>query len=107
MQFGIHTSLHRDVMGSSFRPRELHVTYGPTSNALTYPEVFGCPVYFGQAENKFIFDAQWLDGAPQLGNEISYSLALDLCDQLMEELQLRLGLVGKVREILLVNLARP
>jgi len=107
LQFGIHTSLHRDVMGSSFLPRELHVTYSPTGNALTYPEVFGCPVYFGQVENKFIFDATWLDGASQLGNEISYSLVLDLCDQLMEEFQLRVGLVGKVREILLVNIARP
>lgn len=107
LQFGIHASLHRDVMGSSFGPRELHVTYGPTGAARTYREVFGCPVLFGQAENKFIFDATWLDGTPKLGNEITYSLLLDLCDQLTEEFKLRVGLVGKVREILLVNLARP
>lgn len=107
LQFGVHTSLHRDVMGPSFEARELHVAYGPTDDARNYAEAFGCQVVFGQAENKFVFDAKWLDGAPMLGNEVSYSLALDLCDQLVEEFQLRVGLVGKVREILLVNLARP
>ena len=30
-QFGIHASLHRDVMGLSFRPRELKVVYRETS----------------------------------------------------------------------------
>jgi transcriptional regulator GlxA family with amidase domain len=54
-----------------------------------------------------VFDATWLDGSPTLGNQVTYSSVLSLCDQHMEELQLRVGLVGKVREALLVNLARP
>ncbi len=107
IQFGAHLSLHRDVMGPSFHPRELHVTYAATPDTKSYPEVFGCPVLFGQAENKFVFDAKWLDGAPDLGNEITYESVLGLCNQLMDELQLRAGLAGKVREVLLGNLARP
>jgi AraC-like DNA-binding protein len=107
LQFGIHASLHRDVMGPSFAARELHVTYSPPSDDQTYPATFGCPVFFNQPENKFVFDASWLDRAPTLGNEITYLEILKLCDELMEDLQLRVGLAGKVRELLLVNLMRP
>jgi len=107
LQFGIHVSLHRDVMGPSFVPRELHVTYGPPRDAQSYANTFGCEVLYRQAENKLVFDAAWLDGAPALGNEITYLAITELCDDLMEDLQLRIGLAGKVRELLLVNLVRP
>jgi AraC-like DNA-binding protein len=107
MQFGTILSLHRDVMGPSFAARELHVTYGPTDDARKYPNIFGCPVLFHQSENKFIFDAAWLDGTPKLGNEITYSMVVGLCDGLMEEFELRIGLVGQVRQILLANRMRP
>ncbi len=107
MQFGIILSLHRDVMGPSFAARELHVTYGPTDGARKYPNIFGCPVLFDQSENKFIFDAAWLDGTPKVGNEITYSTVIGLCDGLMEEFELRIGLVGQVRQVLLANLMRP
>jgi AraC-like DNA-binding protein len=106
-QFGISLSLHRDVMGPSFAARELHVTYGPPDDAPHYLDIFGCPVLFGQSENKLLFDAAWLDGTPKLGNEITYSTVVGLCDGLMEEFQLRIGLVGKVRQVLLANLMRP
>jgi AraC-like DNA-binding protein len=107
LQFGIHLSLHREIMGPEFSPRELHVTYGPPENAPSYPDLFGCPVRFGQSENKFLFETHWLDGVPKLGNEITYAAVLKLCDEMMEELQLHIGLVGKVRQVLLVNLMRP
>jgi AraC-like DNA-binding protein len=94
-------------MGPEFAPCELHVTYGPPENAPSYPELFGCPVQFGQSENKFLFETHWLDGVPKLGNEITYAAVLKLCDEMMEELQLHIGLVGKVRQVLLVNLMRP
>jgi AraC-like DNA-binding protein len=107
LQFAINLSLHREIMGPEFTPRELHVTYGPPENANSYPELFGCPVLFGQSENKFLFDTHWLDGVPKLGNEITYAAVLKLCDEMMEELQLQIGIVGKIRQILLVNLMRP
>jgi AraC-like DNA-binding protein len=107
MQFGIQTSLFRDIMGPSFGPRRLRATFGPSAGSLEYRKLFGCPVVFRQAENEFLFDAKWLDGTPELGNEITYRSVLSLCDQLMDELQLRVGLVGKVREAILHNLARP
>jgi AraC-like DNA-binding protein len=69
--------------------------------------VFDWPVLFGQSENRFVFDPALLDARPDFGNEITYSMVVHLCDQLMDELQLRTGIAGRVREALLVNLARP
>ena len=107
MHFGIIVSLHRDFMRSSFAARELHVTYGAPDDAPKYSEMFGCSVLFSQSENQLRFDAAWLDRTPKLGNEITYSTVVELCDRLMEDLQLRLGLAGKVRQLLLTNLLRP
>ncbi len=107
LQFGSHVSLHRDVMGPAFVPREVHVTYAAPADADAYPAIFGCNVLFGQSENRLVFDSTWLDGVPQLGNRTTYSSLARLCDELLHELQLRVGLSGRVREILLVNLAQP
>jgi AraC-like DNA-binding protein len=107
LHFGALTTLHRDVMEPSFAPRELHVAYGPSDAIRDCAETLGCPVLFEQVENKFIFDASWLDGAPQLGNEATYALILSLCDRLIEEFALRAGAAGGVREALLHNLGRP
>src|SRR5262249_14592621 len=62
---------------------------------------------FNRPENQLVFDAAWLDRTPELGNEITYSAFERLCDSLMDELELRVGMAGKVREILLVNMIRP
>ncbi len=107
MQFGIVVSLHRDFMGPSFAGRELHVTYGAPDDARKYSEMVGCPVLFSQTSNQLRFDAAWLDCTPKLGNEITYLTVVELCDRLMEDLQLHLGLAGKVRQLLLTNMLRP
>jgi transcriptional regulator GlxA family with amidase domain len=54
-----------------------------------------------------VFDARWLDGTPRLGNELTYSALTKLCDELLDDFQLHAGLAGKVREVLLRNLAQP
>jgi len=107
LQFGIHVSLHREVMGQSFAPREFQVTYLPPGDVQVYCDAFGCHVAFGQPENRILFDAGWMNGAPRLGNEITYSSLVPMCERMLNELHLRAGLAGKVREMLLVNLAHP
>jgi len=107
MQFGIVLALHRDIMGSSFLAREFHVTYSPAREAADYPALFGAPVLFGQSTNRLLFDSRWLDGTPSLGNPITYSTVVALCDAQIEEFQLRSGLVGEVRQFLMKSLMRP
>jgi AraC-like DNA-binding protein len=107
LQAGVHVSLHRDFMGQSFAPSELHFTFGRPRGAERDVEAFGCPVLYGQPENKLFFDANWLNGTPNLGNQVTYSELSQLCDKLLSELKLNTGLAGKVREIILANLDQP
>jgi AraC-like DNA-binding protein len=107
MQFGIAVSLHRDIMGLPFAARELRVTYRAPENVAAYSGIFGSPVLFGQTSNELIFDAGWLDGTPKLGNQITYSNVLALCDAQIEDFKLHQGLVGRVRRALMMNLMRP
>src|SRR5258706_13090218 len=106
-QFGILATLHSDVMGPSFAPKELRVTYRAAGDDRKYSQIFGCPIFFEQPENKFLFDGAWLDRTPKLGSEVTYSSMVSLCEDLLEELHLNAGLTGEVRQALLVNLARP
>jgi AraC-like DNA-binding protein len=107
LQAGVHISLHRDFMGQSFCASELQFAFGPPRGSDTHSEVFGCPVRYGQPENKLFFDVGWLNGTPNLGNEVTYSELLQLCDKLLRELKLNTGMAGKVREIFLSCLGRP
>ncbi len=106
LQFGVHVSLHRDVMGSAFYPSGLQVTFEAPEPDEQYREALGCTVAFGQPRNRFLYDAAWLNGAPQFGNEITYAAVLALCDDLHDRLQNRIGVAGKVRSYLLATLGR-
>ncbi len=106
LQFGVHVSLQRDVMGSSFDPTSLLVTFDPSRPEAQYERDFGCPVAFRQPANRLVFDAAWLDGTPELGNEVTYASVLALCEDLHDRLQHRVGVAGKVRGFLLAKLGR-
>jgi hypothetical protein len=107
LQAGVHISLHRDFMGQSFGASELQFAFGRPRGSDKDAEVFGCPVRYGQPESKLFFDVGWLNGTPNLGNEVTYSELLQLCDKLLRELKLNAGMAGKVREIFLSCLGRP
>ncbi len=107
LQAGVHVSLHRDIMGQSFCPSELHFTFGRPRGAKKDDAIFDCPVRYGQPENKLVFDAGWLNGTPNLGNEVTFSEVSALCDRLLRELELNTGLAGRVRQIFLACMSQP
>ena len=107
LEFGIIVSLHRDVMGPSFLPRQIQVTFAPPENARTYRDVWGCPVRFGERDNRLVFDAAALDTTPQLGNELTHRELVKLCKELLEAMSLHAGMSGQVRSILLAGLMKP
>jgi AraC-like DNA-binding protein len=106
LYFGIHTSLHRDVMGPQFAPRELRVTFQPPPDPDVYARVLGAPVRYGQPRNQLVFDAAWLDGRPELGNAVTYAHVREICDRLLDELERHEGVVGGVRHQLMSCLMR-
>ena len=107
VQLGTAVSLHRDVMGFSFAPSQMRFTYGALHDRQADESAFGCPVLFDQSDNAMIFDRRWMDGSPELGNELTYLEAARLCDELLKRMQLKIGPVGEVREAVLHNLGRP
>ena len=56
LQIATHISLHRDIMGESFKPREISLRYGVAKDFQITPALVGCPVKFEQATNQIEFE---------------------------------------------------
>ena len=100
-QFAILLTLHRDVMGHEFAPMDVCFPFPAPADAEIYPDMFECPVRFGALQATLSFDSSWLDREPRLGDPLTHAEAVKLCDELMDQLRLRAGISGKVREVLL------
>jgi AraC-like DNA-binding protein len=105
LQIATHMSLHRDIMGELFQPHEIHLAYGQFSDFQIPSSAACCQVKFRQEVNRLMFDSAFLDPAPKLGNRTTYPAALALCDKLLASLALRTGAAGKIRSVLLRDLA--
>ena len=62
---------------------------------------------FDQPDIQIVFKAQWLDRSADLGNKTTYPTIVALCDDLLGDLRLRTGVAGKIRAILLRDIANP
>jgi AraC-like DNA-binding protein len=54
-----------------------------------------------------MFRSAWLDQAANLGNKTTYPAVVALCDDLLNDLKLRIGVVGEIRALLLRNITNP
>lgn len=107
LQIGIHISLMRDVMGASFTPIRIALA-SPGSETRLTQELVGCPVLVEQPSAQIVLDSAWLDRAPTLGNRATHAEVLEICDRLLDELGRRSGIAGRVREMLIEDIAdRP
>ena len=108
LQIATHISLHRDIMGDSFKPHKISLRYGVAKDFQVTSGLVGCPVRFEQATNQIEFDSAFLDAAPKLGNRTTFPWAIALCDDLIADLVLRSGAAGRVRSLLSTDVAeRP
>ena len=107
MQIGIHISLMRDIMGPTFAPSEIHLAYPHAGDFDLAPDHVGCPVRFDRPVNQLVFPSRWLDQIAGLGNKTTYPTIVALCDSLLGDLRLRVGVAGKIRAILLRDIANP
>jgi AraC-like DNA-binding protein len=107
LQIGVHISLMRDIMGPAFTPRQISLAYTQADDFGLTTELVGCEIRFAQPANQILFDAKWLDQTATLGNRTTYPAILALCDELLEDLKLRTGTAGKIRAILLRDIANP
>lgn len=108
MQMGVHISLQRDVMGPDFAPREIWLGYAAGSDFHLTEELVGCPIRYRQPTNRMFFDGAWLDAKPRLGNRNTFASVAALCDQLLSDMTVRTGLAGRIRGLLMQDIAdRP
>ncbi|QPF84583.1 AraC family transcriptional regulator [Bradyrhizobium genosp. L] len=107
MQIGIHISLMRDIMGPAFAPSEIRLAYPQAADFGIAPDHVRCPVRYDRKINQIVFEAQWLDRTADLGNRTTYPTIVALCDDLLDDLKLRVGVAGKIRAVLLRDIANP
>lgn len=107
LQIGIHTSLHRDVMGPTFVPREITLAYDRSDDFHLSEDLVGCPVRWGQDANRLLFDTAALDAEPKLGNRTTYSAIIDVCDALLADMATYGGVAGRIRRLLVESIHRP
>jgi AraC-like DNA-binding protein len=107
MHIGIHISLMRDIMGSAFAPYEICLTYPEAEDFGLPVDQVGCGVRFTRLANQIVFKSTWLDQTASLGNKTTYPTIVALCDDLLDDLTLRMGIAGKIRALLLQDIANP
>jgi AraC-like DNA-binding protein len=107
MQIGIHISLMRDIMGSTFAPHEICLSYPEAKDFGLPRDQVGCDIRFASPINQIAFRSSWLDQAATLGNKTTYPAIVALCDNLLDDLKLRVGAAGKIRELLLHDITNP
>jgi AraC-like DNA-binding protein len=107
MQIGIHLSLMRDIMGAAFTPDQITLAY-PKAHDFGLPaDQIGCQVSFASRTNQIMFRSAWLDQPASLGNKTTYPVVVALCDDLLNELESRIGIAGTIRALLLRNITSP
>ena len=107
MHVGIHISLMRDIMGSAFAPYEISLTYLEAEDFGLPADQVGCSVRFTRPANQIVFKSTLLDQAASLGNKTTYPTIVALCDELLDDLKLRIGVAGRIRALLLRDIANP
>ncbi|SIR53323.1 transcriptional regulator, AraC family [Bosea sp. TND4EK4] len=107
LQFGALLCVHRDLMGPDFRLAQVHLTGRRPAAEARHSRQFGCEVLYEQTQNRFIYPAEWLDKKPALGNPVTHAQVAQICDTLLTEVKQSAGVAGRVRQVLLAQLASP
>jgi AraC-like DNA-binding protein len=107
MQIGIHISLMRDIMGVAFTPEQISVAYSETDDFGLPTDLIGCRIRFAGRLNQIVFRSAWLDQPARLGNKTTYPMIVAICDGLLNELKLRVGIAGEIRTLVLRDITNP
>ncbi|RQR34989.1 AraC family transcriptional regulator [Burkholderia sp. Bp9143] len=96
MQFVLHATFVKDVMGSWCVPVRARFACRQPAHAALLAEALDCPVAFDQECHALSYPAAWLSRAPQLAHPITAAQVSRHCAQLLDELQDRSGITLRV-----------
>lgn len=96
MQFGIHATLTRDIMGAWCLPARADFALPRPAHADALERALDCPLHFDQPRSALHYPAEWLDRAPQFANPITATQVSATCARLLEEHRWGAGLTRRV-----------
>lgn len=96
MQFAIHATLIKDIMGSWCLPARACLVGSAPKHAELLSSVLECPVTFDSHTNELHYPVSWLDRMPQLANPITAAQMSITCARLLEELKWQSGVSRRV-----------
>ncbi|WP_296651191.1 AraC family transcriptional regulator [Paraburkholderia sp.] len=96
MQFALHVTVIKDVMGAWCVPVQAQFTREQPAHVSLLAETLGCRVAFGQPMNVLSYPAAWLQRAPQLAHPITAAQVSRQCAQLLEDLRSRSEITERV-----------
>jgi AraC-like DNA-binding protein len=98
MQFALHVTLAKDVMGPWCVPAKALYALPMPAHAAQIERALECPVEFGHARNEIHYPPEWLDRAPHMANPITAAQMSQSCDRLVQEIAWQAGLTRRVYE---------
>ncbi|MGZ0153503.1 AraC family transcriptional regulator [Kribbella sp. WER1] len=103
---GVQT-IQRDLFATPLPLARVTFAFPAPAEIAPYREVFGGTPQFGAAQNVIAWDAALLDAALPQANAATLAMATAQCRELVQSRRARAGLAGRVRDLLLAEIAHP
>ncbi|MBE0482725.1 MAG: AraC family transcriptional regulator [Bacterioplanes sp.] len=97
------SSLARFLTGDQLQPIEVHLNHPEPNYSERYREFFSCPVLFDQPRTELIFASDILDLPLMMADQATAAMAESQCEEFLNRMGPKEGIVAKVRRILLSN----
>jgi AraC-like DNA-binding protein len=105
-EIAIAVTLFRNIVDTSFVPKEIRLSYSDSGQREAYETFFGCPIRFNCGANEIVFNRSWLSARPRQGDALSFDIVRRLCDDLLDEMEMAAGLAGRLRRFVIENLGQ-
>ncbi|MCA0240433.1 MAG: AraC family transcriptional regulator [Proteobacteria bacterium] len=96
LQFGIHATVVKDVMGTWCVPARAQFREAEPPHAAALSAALECPIEFDQPRNALSYPAAWLSRAPQMANPITAAQVSGQCAKLVEQFRWQAGVTRRV-----------
>lgn len=96
MQFALHVTIIKDVMGAWCVPARAQFALPRPPHAALLSDALECPIAFDQPHHVLSYPAAWLTRAPQLANPITAAQVSSHCARLLDELRSQAGVTRRV-----------
>ncbi|MBO9662786.1 AraC family transcriptional regulator [Dokdonella sp.] len=103
--FASTLQLARGLVGGTFKPECLELTYPAPPHAADYRKLFGCEIRFGASRNRMVVGARWLEQRLPTHHPVSAQQALAICREQAAQIRRQSEIIASVERILRRRLA--